>query len=71
MQQQSYKERVTKERERSLEEVRKAREIYDAELQMEEEKRKLFEDKDKKKREAAERASQALLELKERKKDID
>jgi hypothetical protein len=38
---------------------------------MEEEKRRLLEDKDRRKREAAERANQALIELKERKKDID
>ena len=38
---------------------------------MEEEKRRLFEDKDKRKREAVERANNAMQELKERKKDID
>ncbi len=38
---------------------------------MEEEKRRLLEDKDKRKREAVERASLAMQELKERKKDID
>jgi hypothetical protein len=40
-------------------------------MQMEEEKRKLIEDKEKRKREAADKANQALQELKERKKDID
>lgn len=71
LQQQSYKERVTKEREKSIEDARKAREIYEVEMQMEEEKRRLLEDKDKRKREAVERANCAMQELKERKKDID
>jgi hypothetical protein len=62
---------VTKEREKSIEEARKAREIYEAEMQMEEEKRRLLEDKEKRKRDAVERASLAMQELKERKKDID
>ena len=38
---------------------------------MEEEKRRLLEDKEKRKRDAVERASLAMQELKERKKDID
>ena len=62
---------MTKEREKSIEEARKAREIYEAEMQMEEEKRRLLEDKEKRKRDAVERASLAMQELKERKKDID
>lgn len=62
---------MTKEREKSIEEARKAREIYEVEMQMEEEKRRLLEDKEKRKREAVERASLAMQELKERKKDID
>ena len=40
-------------------------------MQMEEEKRRLLEDKEKRKRDAVERASLAMQELKERKKDID
>lgn len=40
-------------------------------MHMEEEKRRLIEEKEKRKREAADRANVALQELKERKKDID
>jgi hypothetical protein len=38
---------------------------------LEQEKRRLLEEKEKRRREAAERASLAVLETKERKKDID
>jgi hypothetical protein len=50
------KERQTKEREKSIEEIKRAKELYDEEIKMEEEKRKLLEEKERRKREAAERA---------------
>jgi len=61
------KERQTKEREKSIEEIKRAKELYDEEIKMEEEKRKLLEDKERRKREAAERAQLALQEVKVRK----
>ena len=65
------KEQFQREREKSLEQERKAKADYLREQQLEQEIQKLKEDKERKKKENHERAIIAINEMKQRKHEID
>lgn len=67
----SFKDQVEKTREKSLEQQRKALEDLERDLYKEREMKLLEQEKDIKKKAAADRAARALAEIKERKRDIE
>jgi hypothetical protein len=68
---QQVKEQVQRERERSLENDKKATLDYQREQQIEEERQRLREEKERRKRENHERGILGVLEVKQRKQEID
>ena len=67
----TYAEHEEREREKSLEAARKKHEDYERELFHQEEMARLEREKERRKREAAERAEKAVLEAKLKKMEID
>ena len=68
---QSFVDKQGKERERSQEQLKKAREDYERELQLEEDRKYMEREKERKKKEAADKAAQGILEVQIRKHEID
>ena len=65
------KDQINKERERSIEQEKKALQDYHREQLIEEERRRIKEEKEKRKRENMERAQLGVIEIKQRKQEID